>query len=226
MALSQRVQRDMQRFYGIGDEKIRVVYNGVDTGRFNPANRGKLRGEYRKRLGIGEDEVVFLIVAHNFELKGVPELVASVTAKGFPDCRLVVVGKDDLPGPAPGGRVIFAGAVDDTAPCFAAADVYAHPTRYDPCSLTVLEALASGLPVITTTANGAGELMTDGREGFVIPPRDAKALDGALWAMLKPARRAEMALAARALAEKHALGDNVREMIAVYEETIRLKGRS
>ncbi len=226
VALSEMVKRDMQRFYSVADEKIRVVYNGVDVERFHPRNREAFRADVRKRLGIGEDELVFLIVAHNFQLKGVGELSACVLAEGFPACRVVVVGKGKAVCRSESGRLVLAGAVEDAAPYYAAADAYVHPTHYDPCSLTVLEALASGLPVVTTTMNGAGELMTDGREGFIIPPRDPEALNSALWAMLEPARRAEMGLTARALAEEHTIGDNVREMLAVYEETIRLKGRS
>jgi len=66
------------------------------------------------------------------------------------------------------GQVNFLGFVDDIRSCFAGADVFAFPTFYDPCSLVVLEAMRAGLPVITTRANGAAELITDGSEGFII----------------------------------------------------------
>ena len=62
----------------------------------------------------------------------------------------------------------FLGFVDDVRECFAAADLFAFPTFYDPCSLVVLEAMAAGLPVITTRQNGAGELLQEGIDGFVI----------------------------------------------------------
>ena len=93
VALSDKVRRDMRRFYDVPPERIRIVYNGVDTERFRPENRERFRADTRRRYGIGDDDVVFLVVAHNFVLKGVPELVECVTAKGFPACRLLVVGR-------------------------------------------------------------------------------------------------------------------------------------
>jgi len=231
VALSQRVKRDMQRFYNVPDEKIAVVYNGVDVERFHPRNREASRGAFREQFRIGEDETVFLIVAHNFRLKGVPELVKCVTGK-FPPCRLLVVGGGNADQLIPfaarrePGRVLFIGPVVDAAPCYAAADVYVHPTWYDPCSLVVLEALASGLPVVTTTMNGASELMTDGEEGFVIAPGDRRRLAETLGTLLDRGLREKMGLAARTLAERHTTMHNVRDVMAVYEEVLRVKGGS
>ena len=65
-------------------------------------------------------------------------------------------------------QVRFLGFVDDVQPCFAGCDVFAFPTFYDPCSLVVLEAMGAGLPVITTRQNGAGELLSEGQDGYVI----------------------------------------------------------
>jgi len=92
--------------------------------------------------------------------------------------------------------------------------------------MSALEALAAGLPAVTTTMNGAGELMRDGREGLIIAPGSAPALDGALRALFDADRRKSMGIAARALAENHTLDHNVRRMTAVYEEVIALKGRA
>ena len=229
VALSEMVKRDMQRFYSVPDAKVEVVHNGVDVERFHPRNRERCRAAFRKQFRIGEDETVFLVVAHNFHLKGVPELVRCVTGK-FPPCRLVVVGggnADQLipfAGRREPGRVLFIGAVVDTAPCYAAADAYVHPTWYDPCSLVVLEALASGLPVVTTSMNGASELMSDGEEGFVIPPGDPRRLRAALVALLDGALREKMGNAARILAEAHTTTHNVRQMMDVYERVLHPEG--
>ena len=239
VALSEMVKTDMQTFYSVPAGKIEVVYNGVDTERFHPGSRGVHGAAVRERHGIADDEVVFLIVAHNFRLKGVPELIECVTGD-FPPCRLLVVGRNRLAGKlkafaesrAP-GRVIFTGAVPDTACYYAAADVYVHPTYYDPCSLVVLEALASGLPVVTSIFNGAGELITQDTEGFVIaPPIPAKGrgidavgeLTKVLERMLDASCRERMGAAARALAEKHTLRHNYRRMMDVYEKVLQRKG--
>jgi UDP-glucose:(heptosyl)LPS alpha-1,3-glucosyltransferase len=226
VALSQMVKRDMMHCYRVSDGKITVVYNGVDTGRFHPRNRERFRAETRGRLGIADDETVFLIVAHNFALKGVPELVRCVVEQ-LPACRLIVVGGGDagklrdFAESRAAGRVIFAGPQPDAAPWYASADACVHPTWYDPCSLVALEALASGLPVVTTTMNGAGELMREGVEGFVIEPGKPEALREAMLRLFDPDARRKMGESARALAEKHTMEHNIREMTDVYEKVLR-----
>lgn len=221
VALSRMVAGDLQRDYGVPASQLRIVYNGVDTQRFTPAHRSAHRDFLRMAWGIRRDEVVVLLVAHNFRLKGGPQLVAAVErlrARGLP-LRLVVAGGRVRP---PQRGAIYLGSVGEPERLYAGADVYAHPTFYDPCSLVVLEALASGLPVITTRYNGAGELITPGVEGRVIDdPRDEAALDEALAEAADPARRTDMAAAARALAERHTWERNGQELLALYGEIAR-----
>ncbi len=173
---------------------------------------------------------MLLIVAHNFRLKGVRTLLraaARLTAGGK-DLHVAVVGGKHLEfwqrrakwmGLA--DRVSFLGRIDDPVPYYAAADAYVQPTFYDPCSLVVLEALASGLPVVTSTFNGVSELLTQGREGYVIcDPSDHHELTEALLPMFNPARRTAMGQAARALAMQHPLERNCREILDVYREIV------
>ena len=92
------------------------------------------------------------------------------------------------------------GFYPDIRACFTSSDFFVSPTYYDPCSLVVFEALACGLPVITTACNGAGELMTDGREGYVVTAPDAlgeliAALD--TWPTMTTGRRCRSMPAAR-----------------------------
>ncbi|MCH8992530.1 MAG: glycosyltransferase family 4 protein, partial [Acidobacteria bacterium] len=110
---------------------------------------------------------------------------------------------------------------ENAAPYYAAADIYVHPTYYDPCSLVVLEALASGLPVVTSRFNGAGELLTPGVEGDLIDdPGDAQALCRCLEPMLETPRRRMMGAAARKLALAHTFERNCDEIVAMYEEIV------
>jgi UDP-glucose:(heptosyl)LPS alpha-1,3-glucosyltransferase len=227
IALSRMVARDFMRLHDVPRERIRVVYNGVDLDRFSPELHQRHRSQVRKKLGI-RDEVLVLIVAHNFALKGVPTLLASVgelVRQGQP-LRLVVAGgkrlepyqrlADQL---GAGLATRFVGSVEDASPYYAAADVYVQPTFYDPCSLVVLEALASGLPVITTRFNGAGELMTPGVEGYVMDdPANAAELGSLLRELMEPRKRVEMSQAARSLAMRHSLERNCAEILAVYGE--------
>lgn len=228
VAISQMVARDMQRYHGVREDAIRLVYNGVDVERFSPRHRATHRAVVREGLGVRDEEVLLLIVAHNFALKGVPTLIRAVgqlVALGNP-VRLVVAGGKPsrryqrlARSAGAAAAVTFVGAVDDPVPYFAAADVYVQPTFYDPCSLVVLEALASGLPVVTSRFNGAGELIHPGREGFLIDdPADADELTQALRPLLDASTRDRFGIAARSLAEDHPFERNCREMLAVYEQ--------
>ena len=235
LALSEMVRTDLRELHDVPDKQIRLIYNGVDTERFTPENRGRDRARIRERLSVEEDQLLFLIVAHNLRLKGVPALLRALArlADRDPSVRLAVVGGKRTRRFASLARrlgiadqVHFVGSVDDSRPYYAAADVYVQPTFYDPCSLVVLEALASGLPVITTRCNGAGELITSGEQGYVLDdPGDDAALADAMGEFLDETRRYWMSMAARELALQHPFSRNVDEVIVVYEEVVRLKWR-
>ncbi|MBI1904084.1 MAG: glycosyltransferase family 4 protein [Planctomycetia bacterium] len=230
VALSKMVARDMQRFHGAQAQQLRLVYNGVDVRRFPPAASRPFRDDVRRELGLLPSTLAVLIVAHNFELKGVPSLMRAVARlKQGHDVRLLVAGGKRT---ARYGRLAkrlgllrratFLGPVADPVPYYAAADVYAHPTFYDPCSLVLLEALAMGLPVVTSRFNGAGELMTPGVEGFILDdPADDAALADRIAELGESDVRRNMAAAARALAEQHTLERNCREIVAIYETIAR-----
>ena len=230
VAVSQMVARQVQEFHGVLPEQIRVIYNGVDCQRFSPQHQVRHREQVRQRLGL-RDEVLLLIVAHNFALKGVPTLIAAagrLRAAGAA-IHLALVGGKRL-GPylrmARQARakeaITFVGPLADAAPFYAAADVYVQPTFYDPCSLVVLEALASGLPVVTSRFNGAGELLTPGRQGYLIDePDDVEALAACIEKLLDSSDRQRMGKAARQLAQQHTLERNCEEMMSVYEQLAR-----
>jgi UDP-glucose:(heptosyl)LPS alpha-1,3-glucosyltransferase len=230
IALSQMVAEHFQRYHGVAPDDIRLVYNGVDTERFAPQARARYREPIRQQLGL-RDELLLLTVAHNFELKGVPTVIAAVGAlrrRGMAVHAAIVGGRRVAARyrrlvcrcGAQGG-VTFVGSADDTVPYFAAADVYLHPTWYDPCSLVVLEALACGVPVITSRFNGAGELIRPGRQGYVVDdPGDVAAVTQQLEPLLDPARRAAMGQAARQLALQHTLEHNVDQLLHVYHEQL------
>ncbi|HUU30562.1 MAG TPA: glycosyltransferase family 4 protein [Phycisphaerae bacterium] len=251
VAISRMVLRDMKEFYAVPDERLHLVYNGVDLERFSPSACDDCRADARAAYGLAPDETCFLIVAHNFRLKGVRELVDAAARldlapprrdgrpgsagpprpDGRDPWRLIVIGKEN---PKPyleraarlgcADRFLFPGAAADVVPAYAAADVYVQPTWYDPCSLVVLEALACGRPVITTRFNGAAELMEDGREGFLLDaPDQTDRLAEAMKRLLDPALRARLGAAARLAVEPYSIQRNFREMMAVLERAAALK---
>ena len=230
IAVSQMVKRDMQRRYGVPAERIRLVYNGVDARRFQPR-----RGEARPAAWPWSDRVVHLLAAHNFELKGLASLVraaARLRAEGAP-VGLAVLGSG-RPGPyrrlarrlGCEDSIVFLGNQPDPLPFYQSADVYVQPTYYDPCSLVVLEALACGLPVVTTRQNGASELLTDGLEGAVLDdPRDVQALADAMRRYLDGEERKKAGQAARRLAERCTLARNSSAILNLYRERLGLPVR-
>ena len=237
VAISRMVLRDMKEFYAVPDERLHLVYNGVDLERFSPSVCDDCRADARAAYGLAPDETCFLIVAHNFRLKGVRELVEAAARLHLDrrdPWRLIVIGKEN---PKPyleraarlgcADRFLFPGAAADVVPAYAAADVYVQPTWYDPCSLVVLEALACGRPVITTRFNGAAELMEDGREGFLLDaPDQTDRLAEAMKRLLDPALRARLGAAARLAVEPYSIQRNFREMMAVLERAAALKEKS
>lgn len=225
VALSEMVKADMIDCYDVDEARIHLVYNGVDTEHFNPGRLSGLREKTRADLGVAQDEIVLLIVAHNFKLKGVATLIrAASSLRAELPVRAVIVGKGRgaryrrlARSLGVADRVHFAGPTDIVDAFYAAADIYCQPTWYDPCSLVVLEALACGLPVITTRFNGAGELLTDGREGYVMEdPGDHEELAQRVRELAGDAVRAQAGRAARELALQHTLDRNFREMLEVF----------
>ena len=191
VAISDMVKEDMIKYRGVDPGRITVVYNGVDTVRFSPNNGTNRREETRYGLGVPPDELLILMVTNNFRLKGVLCAIRALPRLddriGRP-CRLFVVGRGD-PGPylreaeksGVAGRVVFLEHVQDLAPLYAAADLLLHPTFYDSCALVVIEAIASGLPVVTTAKNGAAGLISSPDLGLVVDdPRDTETLADAV----------------------------------------------
>lgn len=234
VAISRMVADDLVADYGLDRRDVRLVYNGVETRRFTPADRERWRGDVRGELDLGPG-CAFLIAAHNLKLKGLPTLLRAFaeTHAVDPRSRLVVAGGKRL-GEfrraagrlGVGGAVRWLGPVDDVRPYYAAADAYVHPTHYDPCSLVTMEAAACGLPVVTSRYGGVSELITPGVEGELIDePTDVAALADRMRLLLDPGRRDRCGAAARRLALSRPFERNVAEMLAVYDELLAGRGR-
>ncbi|MGD0897740.1 MAG: glycosyltransferase family 4 protein [Thermoguttaceae bacterium] len=233
LALSQSAAADFTRFHGVAPGRIRIVYNGVDTERFSPDRCAPHREETRRRLDVATEEVLALLIAHNFRLKGVATLLRAMrdlVARGR-KVRLAVVGGKRLDGWRQRARrlgldrhVTFVGLVDDPVPYYAAADMYVHPTFYDSCSLVALEAAACGLPIITSRYNGAAELFREpGEIRLISDPADARELAAAIAELLDGPVRRRMGRSARQVALAHTLERNVDEILAVYDVMRALK---
>lgn len=228
VAVSTMVAASMQELYGVPRERIRIVANGVDLARPVAPSPGAGRGETRRRLGVVDDETLFLFPAHNPRLKGVRPLLAAARVLRDRQVRfkLALIGHQPdadlrrrIAELGLDGTALACGFVDDATAHYAAADAVVLPSYYDACSLTVFEACASGLPVLTTRHNGASEHVTDGREGFVVDaPDDLATLAQRLHELTDASVRERMSAAAAQLARRHDLERNVDALEAVLHE--------
>ncbi len=229
---SEMVRRHFAEHYGIPASEVRVVRSAIDPSRFAEDDRPARRWEWRRHWGIGANEVVAAFVAMNYRLKGLGPLLHAVRLlpRNAP-FRLLVAGSRQTRGferlarrLGVADRVEFVGHCPDPRNCYFAADFLAHPTFYDPCSLVVLEALACGLPVITTRYNGAGELLSPPREGFVLDdPHDHARLAVCLARLLDPGCRSACAQAARRTAARWTFEHHYRQLLEVFAEAARRK---
>ncbi len=203
ICISRMVKEDILAHFRVPEAKLHVIYNAVDPREFSPAVRDD-RAATRGRLGLAERHVAFLLVGSGYARKGVPAAIRAL-ARLPGDARLIVVGRDKNPmryralarRAGVGGRVIFAGPQRDPRPFLGAADVFVLPTVYDPLGNAVLEALACGLPVVTSLRCGAGELVVAHDAGFVCDSIDDAALASRMHRFLDAALRAETSLRAR-----------------------------
>ncbi len=224
---SQMVRADILRHFAIDADKLHVIYNGVDTDRFHPAVRERHRQSMRGQLGIDARAFVYLFVGSGFERKGVPALLHAFAAlKGAGECRVVIVGKDKAAARMQrlarqlghAERVLFAGPQHDVLPWYGLADCFVLPTQYDPFPNAALEALACGLPLITSTQCGAAELINDAN-GLVCDPLDVAALARAMEdARAFDASRASAS--ARASVSGLSLSAMAEQLVALYQRLL------
>jgi len=238
VAVSRMVRGHLETYHGVPRDRIRVIPNAIDAGRLAVDDPAAARRDFRRSIGLGPDDLVALFVGHNYGLKGLGPLLRAMAERRRRDpegrpIRLVACGGGK---PEPfrsmardlglGEVVHLVGFLPEIRPAFHASDFFVLPTYYDPCSLVVFEALACGLPVITTACNGAGELMTEGREGFVVAGPDSRdALAGAMDRMAEDGARRAMGDQARRLGREQSFDRHVSRLISVFEEVAESRRR-
>jgi UDP-glucose:(heptosyl)LPS alpha-1,3-glucosyltransferase len=211
IANSRMVKEEIERYFAYPPDQIAVVYNGVPA--FNPPPDA--RAATRRDLGLRDDQLALLFVGSGWERKGLRfaiDAVNSLPRSG----RLFVVGRGSARGLPGGHRTRFLGPMPDVSRFYAAADVFILPTLYEPFSNACLEALAAGLPVVTTRYNGFAEIMGSGHAGEVVSdPRDRSALVSAVEMWRDPTRREMMRPRLQELGAKYSIEENVRQTLAI-----------
>jgi glycosyltransferase involved in cell wall biosynthesis len=184
VGVGEAVRQALIRNEGIPERRVSVIYNGVDLSTFDRDGQG--RAEARRALGLGEDELVIMQVARLDALKDHPTAIRTLArvARRRPEARLVLVGE----GPEEATiralvrehgldeRVRLLGLRTDVPRLLPAADLFLLTSVSEGIPVTLIEAMAAALPIVSTRVGGVGEVVEDGRTGLLAPSGDDEAL--------------------------------------------------
>jgi UDP-glucose:(heptosyl)LPS alpha-1,3-glucosyltransferase len=230
IAISDYVARQLKVHYDLPNERIRTIYNGVNPDGFSEVERLRYRSAIRAEFGIAEGDLLVLLVAHNFRLKGVArwmEALAQLVKQGITNVRSLVIGNGEshrwhhLAARLGIDRhLTLTGPSDRVQAIRCAGDILVHPTYYDPCSRVVLEGMVAGLPCITTRWDGASEMIEDGVNGFVLDdPSQTAALADRVEQLRDLKLRQRMGEAAHQVIGQVGMERHARTVLALYKET-------
>jgi glycogen synthase len=233
IAVSEFTKWELTNYYKIPADKIKVIHNGVNIKKFQPAaDKRKIKQE----LGFNPDDIAIVSVGRLYARKGLFTLIESMPAviKRFPKAKFIISGKGQsdemnkliVHATRRGviNNIIFTGYYPDQKlpKLYQAADVFAFSTFYEHHPFAVLEALSTGLPVVTTTVGGIPETIQSGKNGFLVKPFDEKAFaDRILYLLDHPEFASEMGAAARKTVVEHLdWRIVVKDAMKVYDEAL------
>jgi UDP-glucose:(heptosyl)LPS alpha-1,3-glucosyltransferase len=212
---SEMVKNEVVSNFSFPEDRIVLVRNGIDVARFRSGNRVETREKY----GLSENDFVCLFVGTGWERKGLKHVIKAVDvaqqrlrSEGSTRAlKLLVVGRGQPPRRA--SHIIYTGGLREVEHLYAAADLFTFVPIYEPSANACIEALAAGLPVITSKMNGAGELISSSDIGAVLDdPSDINSIANEIVLRVRiGARRVQVN------EELISLSRNVRETLAVVE---------
>ncbi len=224
---AQMIKKEIIEDYSVDPAKIHVIYNAIDNQKFSPANESQ-RQQARQQFAIEPDAHCLIFVGSGFERKG---LAAAIRALAQTESHLLVVGRDKTVSKYQQlavklgcqMRVHFAGMQADTISCYHACDGLLLPTLYDPFPNVILEAMACGLPVITTYGCGGAEFICDGVNGFVVDALDIPAISQRIQQLAANAKQDLMGIAARNTILPHTPARLSEQLVALYQHLLTKK---
>lgn len=224
VAVSQMVKDDIIKLYDVPADDIIVNHNGVDINKFHPKNKDKFSAVIRKKHCLTKDDYVLLFLGTGFKRKGLKYVLSAL--KSVDNAKLMIVGKGDIEKFKSKAeelsvldRCRFIGPVREVEKYYAAADIFVFPSTYDPCANVTLEAMASGLPIITTKDNGASGVIDDGKNGYVLEKADnVKKIIEYIKTLKVNDKRKEFSKNAREVMLKHSKKDNYQRILDLYKE--------
>lgn len=226
IAQSSYMRNEILRSYNVPLENLHLVSNAVDHAEFAPEQRMAQRAAARERWGIPGHALCLLFIGHNFRLKGLEQLLQQLQ-RTDPHVYLLVAGKGTGNAQRRAAlrqterlglqsRVVFAGSVHPSMKAYAAADAVVHLSWHDSFGFVVLEAMACGLPVITTPWAGASEHIQHGESGFVVDPANDTDILAAVNALRSASTREAMGALAILRAAPFTEEHNFEQVEAVF----------
>jgi sugar transferase (PEP-CTERM/EpsH1 system associated) len=234
IAVSREIESWLSDTVGIPAGKIRQIYNGVDSVKFAPASAGR---ESLPAPGFAAaDSIVVGTVGRMEAIKDQLTLarafvrLAALAPELAPRLRLAMIGDGGLREPARqilaeaglAERAWLPGERGDIAPLLRGLDVFALPSRYEGISNTIIEAMATGLPVVATRVGGNAELVVEGKTGALVPPENPDAMAAALYSYVAARElRVNHGAAGRASVEaRFSMQAMVDGYLAVYDQVL------
>lgn len=230
---SYRTRRDLERHCQVDGSRVTVIRNGVNTERFHPGLRELHRETILSELGIPQNARILLFMGNDFRRKGLAQTVQvfEKLQKRIQDTplHLIVVGlerkpifRKDVEDRGLSASVHFMGRCKNSERFYGAADIFILPTREDPFANTILESLATGVPVITTRTNGAGELIESDLQGTVVPSTDdCDAMTEAAWQLFQKTDHTEIRQVCRQLAIRYSWDEAVSRFEELYQAHLK-----
>jgi UDP-glucose:(heptosyl)LPS alpha-1,3-glucosyltransferase len=193
IALSDQVKDDLMRFYGVPAKDVVVIPNGFSPSEFSVARRNEQREAMRQKLGYGNTDKVVIFAANELERKGFGPLLRAIAALNDSSVHLLAVGRlnplayaSEIQRLGMTQRVQFTGPTSDVASYYSAADVFALPTQYEAWGLVIVEAMACGLPALTSRLAGASIAIDEGKTGQLLDdPADVQEISTKLSLLLQ-----------------------------------------
>ncbi len=229
VAVSNLVGEDLRRRFGLPPGRVTTLYNGVDLARFTPAADLQARDQIRHALGLRPGEPVVIFVGNGFARKGLGTMLRAWPSLKTAPC-LIVVGIDRAMTSyarlarklGVGDRVSFLGARENVEELYRAADVMALPSLSEAFGNVVIEAMACGLPVMTSAQSGVAELMPPELRDFIVQdPSNPSEIAHRLDALIEA--RAAVAKVARPTAERFTWTRYADELLRIVNSVAYLR---
>lgn len=227
IAVSEAIKKVMMDG-GVPENKIDVVRSCIDLSGLDNAPIADIRTE----LGITKDAVVTGNIAHMADHKGQIYLIraALIVKNKYPGTKFVIVGDGELREKLEAeakklgldGVVLFTGFREDIASLLSSFDIFAFPSHLEGLGTSLLDAMAMKIPIVSTTAGGIPEVVQDGVNGILVPPKEPEALAGAIMALIEdPGLRLKYGNAGRSIVEENFTVDKVVDgTLAVYKRML------